>query len=96
MSYVFFQAVLEQLGKKVHFESISNMYGKTVFDKKGGEAINKMIAQADPFTKVSTTNSAATLLSMPGSIAIIESGENQKEQARKVLGDTSWFEEYLK
>lgn len=98
MSYVFFQAVLEQLGKKCHYESISNMYGRTAFDKKSGEAINKMIAQADPFTKVSTTNSAATLLSMPGAMTVIESGskEDQMKQAQKTMGDTSWFEEFLK
>lgn len=96
MSYVFFQDVLEALGKKINFESVSNMYGKTVFDKKGGDAINKIIAQSNPLTKVSTTNSAATLLSMPGAMAIIESGANQKEQGQKTLGDMSWFEDYLK
>lgn len=96
MSYLFFNDVLAALGKKINFESISNMYGKTVFDKKGGDSINKMIQQANPLTRQSTTNSAATLLSMPGSIAIIESGANQKEQATKALGDMSWFEEYLK
>lgn len=94
MSYIFFQDVLNALGKRINFESISNMYGKTVFDKKGGDAINKMIAQANPLTKASTTNSAATLLSMPGAMTVIESG--QKELAAKTLGDMSWFEEYLK
>jgi hypothetical protein len=94
MSYIFFQDVLAALGKKINFESISNMYGKTVFDKKGGDAINKMIAQANPLYKPSTSNSAATLLAMPGKMAIIEAGN--KEQERKALGDTSWFEEYLK
>ena len=96
MSYLFFNDVLAALGKKINFESISNMYGKTVFDKKGGESINRMIQQANPLTKQNTTNSAATLLSMPGSLAIIESGANQKELATKALGDMSWFEEYLK
>lgn len=97
MSYVFFQAVLEQLGKKVHYESISNMYGRTTFDKKGGEAINKMITQADPFTKVSTTNSAATLLALPGALMTIEAGtkEQKLKSAEKTMGDTSWFEEFL-
>ena len=31
--------------------SIPNMYGRTVFDKKGGDAINKAIANANPLTK---------------------------------------------
>ena len=96
MSYVFFQAVLDALGKKINFESISNMYGKTVFDKKGGNAINKMIQEANPLTKVSTTNSAATFLSMPGTMAIIEAGADRKAVGEKALGDISWFEEYLK
>lgn len=96
MSYIFFQDVLSALGKRLNFESLSNMYGKTVFDKKGGEAINKMIAAANPLYKQSTTNSAATLLTMPGSMKVIEAGENQKEKAKEALGDISWFEEYLK
>ena len=96
MSYIFFQDVLSALGKRLNFESLSNMYGKTVFDKKGGEAINKMIANANPLYKPSTTNSAATLLTMPGSMKVIEAGDNQKEKAKEALGDISWFEEYLK
>ena len=96
MSYIFFQDVLEALGKRINFESISNMYGKTVFDKKGGDAINNMIAKANPLTKPSTTNSAAMMLSMPGQIAIIESGDNQKAKAQEKLGDMSWFEDMLK
>ena len=96
MSYIFFQDVLAALGKKINFESISNLFGRTVFDKKSGEATNRMIQQANPLQKASTTNSAATFLSMPGTMAVIESGANQKEQAAKTLGDMSWFEEYLK
>ena len=96
MAYNFFNDVLVALGKKINFESISNLFGRTVFDKKGGEATNRMIQQANPLLKPSAHNSAMTFLSMPGSFAIIESGENQKEQASKALGDMSWFEEYLK
>ena len=96
MSYIHFQDVLAMLGKRVNFDSISNLFGRTVFDKKGGEAVNKMIHQANPLVKQSTTNSAAVLLSMPGAMTVIESGSNQKEQGTKALGDMSWFEEYLK
>ena len=96
MSYVFFQDVLEALGKKINYESISNMYGKTVFDKKGGDAINNMIAKANPLTKPSKTNSAAMMLSMPGQITIIESGEQQKAKAQQTLGDIDWFADMLK
>ena len=98
MAYIWFNAVLEALGKRINFESISNMYGKTVFDKKGGDAINKMIARANPLHKESTTNSAATLLSMPGQMTIIKSSntEQAKEQDKKTMGDMSWFEDFLK
>lgn len=95
MSYLFFQDVLEALGKKVNFESISNMYGKTVFGKKDGQAISKMIQEANPLTKQSSTNSAATLMSMPGSMIIVEN-DTEKKEASKKLGDMSWFEEYMK
>lgn len=94
MAYIFFQDVLAALGKKINFESISNLFGRTVFDKKGGQETNKIIQQANPLIKQSTKNSAATFLSMPGTFAVIESG--QKDQAAKALGDMSWFEEYLK
>ena len=96
MAYIFFQEVLAALGKKLNFESISNMYGKTVFDKKGGNEINKIIQSANPLTKPSTTNSAATLLSLPGSLAVIESSPNQLEAGSKAIGDMSWFEEFMK
>ena len=91
MSYIFFQDVLEALGKKLNFESISNMYGKTVFDKKGGEAINKMIAQANPLTKPNATgNSAQTLLSMPGRTSIIKKDSNN-EKMKDFLEGMDWI-----
>ena len=94
MSYIFFQDVLQALGKRINYESLSNMFGRTVFSKKDGEAINKIIAKANPLVKESTTNSAATLLGMPGQMKIIEAG--QKEAAKQALGDMSWFEDYIK
>lgn len=94
MSYIWFQSVLEAMGKKINYESISNMYGRTVFDKKGGEAINNLIAKANPLIKPGTGNSAATFLSMPGSLKIIES--DNKEAVKQAMGDTSWFEEFMK
>ena len=72
------------------------MYGRTVFDKKGGEAINKAIAQANPLYKASTKSSALTMLSLPGAMAVIEKSQNQKAIAEKTLGDMSWFEDLLK
>lgn len=94
MSYVFFQEVLEHLGKKLNYESISNLLGRTVFDKKGGESISRAVENANPLTKVSQTHSAATFLSMAGTLAIVEAGN--EDAAKKTMGDISWFEEFLK
>lgn len=96
MSYVFFQDVMAALGKKLNFESISNLYGKTTFDKKSGQAINDSIAKANPLVKQSGKGSALAMLSLPGAMSVIEHSVNQKEAAKKVLGDTSWFEDMLK
>ena len=90
MSYIFFNDVLAALGKKLNFESISNMYGKTVFDKKGGDAINKMIAEANPLSKPSTKGSAQTFMSMPGTTTIIRKDSNNAK-ANDFLGDMDWI-----
>lgn len=94
MSYIWFNDVLAALGKRINFESISNMYGRTVFDKKGGDAINKAIANANPLTKENVHSSAAAFLSMPGTLTTVQLG--QDSAAKKALGDISWFEEYMK
>lgn len=94
MSYVFFQDVLSALGKRIQFESISNLYGRTVFDKKGGEGISRAIEKANPLTKENTHNSAAAFLSMPGTLTTISL--SQKDAAKKTMGDISWFEEFMK
>lgn len=89
MSYVFFQDVLAALGKKLSFESISNLYGRTVFDKKGGEGISKTIEMANPLTKPNTKNSAAVLMAMPGTMSIIDM---KKEEAPDII---KGFEEFF-
>lgn len=94
MSYVFFQDVLAALGKRINFESVSNLYGRTVFDKKGGQAITEAIEKANPLYKSSQSNSANTFLSMGGSMVIVNA--DQKDAAKKTLGDISWFEEFIK
>lgn len=90
MTYIFFNDVLAALGKKINFDSISNMYGRTVFDKKSGDAINKMIEKANPLVKPSTTNSAQTLLSMPGKTTIIRK-DKENSQMKDFLGDMDWI-----
>ena len=97
MTYVFFQSVLDALGKKLNYETVINMLGRTVLDKKAGENINRMVDQANPLTKPSTSNSASVLMAMPSSMTVIKSGskEQQMKKVQDQLGDTSWFEDYL-
>ena len=93
MAYIWFNSVLEALGKRINFESISNYYGKTVFDKKGGEAINKMVADANPLVKNgSRTNTG--VMGLMGQIKIIDTKtEDAKKFAlKKQLGNIDWAE----
>jgi len=91
MSYVFFQSVLEALGKKLNFESLSNMYGKTVFDKKGGDAINQIIAAANPLVKNGGKKDMG-VQSLMGNIKVIDSKSKEAaiKSAEEKLGDLSW------
>ena len=93
MAYIWFQAVLEALGKRINYESISNLYGNS-FAKDSAkivQAANPLLKQGGP------GNAAQTLMAMPSKIAIIDGPiEAQKAQAEKSMGDMSWFEEYLK
>ena len=94
MAYIWFQAVLEALGKRLNYESISNLYGNS-FAKDSA----KIVQAANPLLKqgAGTGNAAQTLMAMPSKMAIIEGpAEAQKAQAEKAMGDISWFEEYLK
>ena len=90
MAYIFFNDVLAALGKKINFESISNLYGKTTFDKKGGDAISKMIAKANPLAKESVSTSAQTFMSMPGTTTIIRK-DKENTQMNDFLGGMDWI-----
>ena len=92
MAYIWFQSVLEALGKRLNYESISNIYGNS-FAKDAA----KLVQAANPLIKPATGNSAATLMAMPSKMTIVEGPkEAQKAQAEKTMGDISWFEEYIK
>lgn len=92
MAYIWFNAVLEALGKRINFESISNLYGNS-FAKDAA----KVVQAANPMFKPRVGGSAQTLMAMPSKMTIIEGPkEAQKEAAEKSMGDISWFEEYLK
>lgn len=94
MTYIWFQSVLEALGKRLNYESISNLYGNS-FAKDSA----KIIQSANPLLKqgAGNGNSAQAIMALPGAMSIIEGPlDKQKEQAAKSMGDISWFEEYLK
>lgn len=92
MAYIWFNSVLEALGKRLNYESISNLYGNS-FAKDAA----KVIQAANPLLKPRTGGSAVTLMAMPSKMTIVEGPiEAQKAQAEKAMGDISWFEEFIK
>lgn len=92
MAYVWFQSILEALGKRLNYESLSNLYGNA-FAKDAA----KLVQAANPLIKPHVGGSAQTLLAMPSKMTIIEGPkEAQKAQVEKTMGDISWFEEFIK
>lgn len=90
MSYVWFNLVLEALGKRINFESVSNLYGNA-FAKEAG----KLVTGANPLLKNGGASNAG-VMGLMGNIKVIDATKSSKEaQARaekKILGDTSWAE----
>lgn len=94
MAYIWFNKVLEALGKRLNYESVSNLYGNS-FAKDAA----KLIQAANPLIKQGSggKSSAQTLMSMPSKMTIVQGpAEMQKAQVEKTMGDISWFEEFLK
>ena len=92
MTYIWFQSVLEALGKRINYESISNLYGNS-FAKDSA----KLIQGANPLIKQGVGSSANPVLSLAGKMTIIESKNKaaQNKELKKVFGDTSWFDEFI-
>lgn len=88
MSYIWFQAVLAALGKRLNFESISNLYGNA-FAKDAG----KVVPAANPLVKNGGKVNTG-VMGLMGKIKIIDSkSEDTKKAAlKKQLGDISWAE----
>ncbi len=86
MSYIWFQAVLAALGKRLNFESISNLYGNA-FAKDAG----KVVPAANPLVKNGGKVNTG-VMGLMGKIKIIDSkSEDTKKAAlKKQLGDISW------
>lgn len=91
MAYVWFNQVLEALGKRLNYESISNLYGNS-FAKDAG----KHIQAANPLTKNGGASNAG-IMSLMGQIKVIKTSDAKDSPAavkavEAELGDVSWAE----
>lgn len=89
MSYIWFNLVLEALGKRLNYESISNLYGNS-FAKDAA----KIVQQAYPLLK-SGGGSGSGVMGLVGQIKVIDSTKNAeaaKAIEQQTFGDLSWAE----
>ena len=88
MAYIWFNAVLEALGKRLNYESVSNLYGNS-FAKDAA----KLIQSSNPLLKNGGAQNSG-IMGLTGQIKIVET--NSKESAQNALkkqfGDISWAE----
>ena len=95
MAYVWFNLVLEALGKKLNYASISNLYGNA-FAKDA----SKLVQQAYPLSKHdSHASNVGSIIGMTKFTTVdVKDKKKGIEALGKALGgdkDASWFEEYL-
>lgn len=89
MAYVWFNLVLEALGKKQNYDSISNLYGNS-FAKDAA----KVIQSANPLTKNGGARSGG-ITELMGKVKIIDASASKdalKKSVEDKLGDISWAE----
>jgi len=88
MSYIWFNKVLEALGKRINYESISNIYGNS-FAKDSA----KIVQAANPLLKGDGKPNTG-VMGLMGQIKIIDtkSKDAQKQALKQQLGDLSWAE----
>lgn len=87
----FFNSVLAQLGRKLNYESISNLYGNS-FCKDA----SKYIEQAYPLTKPNKLGHGfADMLSKTTVIKATTKKEDTAKAISKDLGDISWAEGFV-
>lgn len=93
MTYIWFNLVLEALGKKLNYDSISNLYGNG-FAKDAA----KYIQQANPLVKAGSVR-GGSIADLVGNIKIIKAPEGPPSESTKEatikaveaqLGDLSW------
>ena len=88
MAYIWFNLVLEAIGKRITYESISCLYGNS-FVKDTAKIVNGY----NPLVK-NGGKPKSNIMDLAGQIKIIESSnkEEQQKAAEDKLGDLSWAE----
>lgn len=85
MSYIWFNLVLEALGKRLNYESISNLYGNS-FAKDS----SKIIQGANPLTKMHVQKGVG-IMGLASKIKIIDAKNDvSKAQIKSQLGNIDW------
>ena len=86
MAYIWFTLVLEALGKRLNYESISNLLGNA-FAKDAG----KLVQSANPLVKHGG-GASSNILALGGNIKIIQATtvDEGVKAAEEKLGDLSW------
>lgn len=95
MSYIWFNMVLESLGKRINFESISNIYGNS-FCKEP----QKIVLAANPLLKNGgrDTHSGAAVMGLAGNIAHIKVKKSEVDINKLFAGDksdNSWAKDFI-
>lgn len=88
MAYIWFQSVLQALGKRIEFESVSNLYGNA-FAKDAG----KIVHAANPLVKNGGKVNTG-VMGLMGKIKIVDAKNDDAKKAalKQQLGDISWAE----
>lgn len=87
MSMNFFNSVLAQLGRKLNYESISNLYGNS-FCKDA----SKYIEQAYPLTKQNKIGRGFADMLAKTTVVKLKKPADAIKAVSKDLGDVSWAE----
>ena len=92
MSIPFFNDVLAALGKRLNYESISNLYGNS-FCKDA----QKYISQANPLMKINRNKQALQTMFKDIKVIKTQNAEDKKKAIETRLGgeDLSWAEGFL-
>lgn len=88
MAYIWFNSVLEALGKRINYESISNIYGNS-FAKDSA----KIVQAANPLVKNGGKVNTG-VMGLMGQIKVIKptNKETSKQALKQQIGDISWAE----